>query len=131
MFCYQRNFGLPTEVVTKEQFRALITAPETFRKVKEAREALARGDKNAYDSKKKSLPFVIFIATYDESESAKSKKMGRWRNQKYCRLNGLCVIDFDHIDSLTPSPSIPSEARPPRSLPERRGEYKDRAGDMG
>ena len=100
MFCYQRNFGLPTEVVTKEQFRALITAPETFRKVKEAREALARGDKNAYDSKKKSLPFVIFIATYDESESAKSKKMGRWRNQKYCRLNGLCVIDFDHLTPL-------------------------------
>ncbi len=100
MFCYQRNFGLPTEVVTKEQFRALITAPETFRKVKEAREALARGDKNAYDSKKKSLPFVIFIATYDESESAKAKKMGRWRNQKYCRLNGLCVIDFDHLTPL-------------------------------
>jgi Mn-dependent DtxR family transcriptional regulator len=100
MFCYQRSFGLPTEVVTKEQFRALITAPETFRKVKEAREALARGDKNAYDSKKKSLPFVIFIATYDESESAKSKKRGRWRNQKYCRLNGLCVIDFDHLTPL-------------------------------
>ena len=49
MFCYQRSFGLPTEVVTKEQFRALITAPETSRKVKEAREALARGDKNTYD----------------------------------------------------------------------------------
>ena len=45
MFCYQRSFGLPTEAVTKEQFRALITAPETFRKVKEAREALAKGDK--------------------------------------------------------------------------------------
>ena len=50
------------------------------------------------DYLKKSLPFVIFIATYDESESAKSKKMGRWRNQKYCRLNGLCVIDFDHVE---------------------------------
>ena len=49
-----------------EQFRALITAPETYRKVKEAREVLARGDKNAYDNKKKGLPFVIFIATYEE-----------------------------------------------------------------
>ena len=106
MFCYQRSFGLPTEVVTKEQFRALITAPETFRKVKEAREALARGDKNTYDNKKKGLPFVIFIATYDESDKTfenkqtgeKTFKQGRWRNQKYCRLNGLCVIDFDHIE---------------------------------
>ena len=50
------------------------------------------------DYLKRSLPFVIFIATYDESKSAKSKKMGRWRNQKYCRLNGLCVIDFDHVE---------------------------------
>jgi len=106
MFCYQRSFGLPTEVVTKEQFRALITAPETFRKVKEAREALARGDKNAYDNKKKGLPFVVFIATYDVSDKMfenkqtgeKTFKQGRWRNQKYCRLNGLCVIDFDHIE---------------------------------
>ena len=106
MFSYQRNFGLPTEVISKEQFRALITAPETSRKVKEAREALARGDKNAYDNKKKSLPFVIFIATYDESNKTfenkqtgeKTIKTGRWRNQKYCRLNGLCVIDFDHVE---------------------------------
>ena len=106
MFCYQRSFGLPTEVITKEQFRALITAPETFRKVKEAREALARGDKNAYDNKKKGLPFVVFIATYDVSDKMfenkqtgeKTIKQGRWRNQKYCRLNGLCVIDFDHVE---------------------------------
>ena len=106
MFCYQRSFGLPTEVVTLEQFRALITAPETIRKVKEAREALASGDKNAYDNKKKALPFVIFIATYDEWEKEFEKKKtgektirkGRWRSQQHCRLNGLCVIDFDHIE---------------------------------
>ena len=106
MFCYQRSFGLPTEVVTMEQFRALITAPRTLTLVKEAREALARGDKNAYDNKKKGLPFVVFIATYDESiknfenrqTGEKTAKTGQWRNQKYCRLNGLCVIDFDHVD---------------------------------
>ena len=106
MFCYQRSFGLPTEIVTAEAFRALITAPQTFKLVKEAREALANGDKKTCDAKKKSLPFVIFIATYDESEKdfenkktgEKTTKKGLWRNQKYCRLNGLCVIDFDHIE---------------------------------
>ena len=105
MFCYQRSFGSPTEVVNLEQFRALIKAPETFKKVEEAREALENGDKNAYDSKKKSLPFVIFVATYDESDKTfenkqtgeKTTRRGKWRNQKYCRLNGLCVIDFDHV----------------------------------
>ena len=106
MFCYQRSFSLPTEVVSIQQFRAFVGAPRTFEKVKEAREALAKGDKKTYDAKKKSLPFVIFIATYDESEKEfedkqtgeKTKKLGCWRNQKYCRLNGLCVIDFDHVE---------------------------------
>ncbi len=49
------------------------------------------------DNLKKSLPFVIFIATYIESASA-SGKLGCWRKQAACRLNGLCVIDFDHIE---------------------------------
>ena len=106
MFCYQRSFGLPTEVATLEQFRALITAPETVRKVKEAREALARGDKNAYDRKKKGLPLAIFIGTFEESvkvmkdkNSGEEKSVsGCWRLQKHCRLNGLCVIDFDHVE---------------------------------
>ena len=47
---------------------------------------------------KESLPFVIFIATYDETEAEKSKRRGAWRKQAACRLNGLCVIDFDHIE---------------------------------
>ena len=66
MFCFQRNFGLPTEVVTLEQFEALLSAPQTANLVKEAREALKKGDKATYDRKKKQLPFVIFIATYEE-----------------------------------------------------------------
>ena len=106
MFCYQRSFGLPTEVVTLEQFRALITAPETIRKVKEAREALARGDKKTYDAKKKGLPLAIFIGTFEESVKVMKDKntgeekavTGCWRLQKHCRLNGLCVIDFDHVE---------------------------------
>ena len=97
MFCYQRSFGLPTEIVTTELFRALTTAPRTVTLVKEARMALAQGDKATYDKKKKALPFVVFIATYGESVSAKGKK-GCWRKQAACRLNGLCVIDFDHVD---------------------------------
>ena len=50
------------------------------------------------DSLKKSLPFVIFIATYDETPSTNGQKMGAWRKQAACKLNGLCVIDYDHIE---------------------------------
>ena len=106
MFCFQRNFGLPTEVVTLEQFRALITAPETIRKVREAREALARGDKKTYDAKKKSLPLMIFIGTFEEWDKElenkqtgeKTTKRGAWRNQKHVNLNGLVVADYDHLE---------------------------------
>ena len=59
------------------------------------------------DNLKKSLSFVIFIATYIETASA-SGKLGCWRKQAACRLNGLCVIDFDHVDEgvqTTPGPS--------------------------
>ena len=84
-----------------------------MRKVKEAREALARGDKKTYDAKKKGLPLAIFIGTFEESvKEIENKKTGEkksvagcWRLQKHCRLNGLCVIDFDHIGSLSPDPS--------------------------
>jgi len=106
MFCFQRNFGLPTEVVTLEQFEALLSAPQTANLVKEAREALEKGDKATYDKKKKQLPFVIFIATYEEWDKEfenkktheKTTKRGCWRSQEHCRLNGLCVIDYDHIE---------------------------------
>ena len=126
MFCYQRSFGLPTEVVTAEKFRALITAPRTFQLVREAREALAKGDKKTYDAKKKALPFVIFIATYDENEKTfenkqtgeKTTKMGTWRNQKYCHLNGLCVIDFDHVDEVNDNDNLNHNHNDNRSLQE-------------
>ena len=106
MFCYQRGFNSPTRVISAEQFWALVKAPETARKVKEAREALAKGDKATYDRKKKGLPLMIFIGTFDESEKTfEDKKTGEkrtvtgcWRNQANVRLNGLVVADYDHLE---------------------------------
>ena len=149
MFCYQREFRLPTEIVTQQLLHQLVESPQTrwltqehrrwrntipsiladenlqeewakddefqkfcieeparLRKQKdgkkkaEAFEALPLTKKmQTYcDSLKKSLPFVIFIATYAETPSTKGQKMGAWRKQAACRLNGLCVIDFDHIE---------------------------------
>ena len=106
MFCYQRGFNNPTRVISAEQFWALVKAPETARKVKEAREALAKGDKATYDRKKKGLPLMIFVGTFEESERIfKDKKTGEkravlefWRNQAHVRLNGLVVADYDHLE---------------------------------
>ena len=110
MFCYQQRFDLPTRVVSKEQFWALVRAPYTAQTVKEARAALARGNKALYDKKKKKLPLMIFIGTFDESVKQKDGKdfNDRWRNQEHVRLNGLVVADYDHVveaDQTAPGPS--------------------------
>ena len=106
MFCFQRRFNSPTELITPELFWALAKAPETARKVSEGRAALKKGDKATYDKKKKSLPLMIFIATYDESEKEiENKKTGEtttvkgmWRSQQHVNLNGLVVVDYDHLE---------------------------------
>ena len=105
MFCFQSGFNDPTRVVSKEQFWALVRASETERKVREGREALAKGDKATYDRRKKGLPLMIFIGTFDESERTienkrtgeKRKVKGPWRNQEHVNLNGLVVADYDHL----------------------------------
>ena len=89
-----------------EQFWALVRAPHTAKLVAEARAALAKDDKATYDKKKKQLPLVIFVGTFDESEKEvenkktgeKRKMKGRWRNQANVNLNGLVVADYDHLD---------------------------------
>ena len=76
------------------------------------------------DNLKKSLPFVIFIATYIETASA-SGKLGCWRKQAACRLNGLCVIDFDHVDEGVQT--TPPDGTPPNLGGERLREIWDEA----
>ena len=105
MFCFQSGFNDPTRVVSKEQFWALVRASETVHKVREGREALSKGDKATYDRRKKGLPLMIFIGTFDESERTienkrtgeKRKVKGHWRNQEHVNLNGLVVADYDHL----------------------------------
>ena len=50
-------------------------------------------------SLKSRLPFVIFIATYPERSVKEGSPAKMWRNQKFAQLNGLVVIDYDHIGS--------------------------------
>ena len=106
MFCNQSRFHLPTRVINSEQFWALVKAPRTAQLVSEARAALANGDKALYDRKKKLLPLMVFIGTFEESEKeVENKKTGEkrtvkgcWRVQSHVCLNGLVVADYDHLD---------------------------------
>ena len=106
MFCNQSRFDLPTKVITSEQFWALVRAPRTAQLVSEARAALANDDKVLYDRKKKQLPLMVFIGTFEASEKEVENKRtgekrtvkGCWRIQSHVCLNGLVVADYDHLD---------------------------------
>ena len=97
MFCYQQSFFTPTKEVTREQFWALVGAPFTKECIDAVRAAKARGDDAEAARLKKRLPAFIFQATFDVTRS-KSGLEGRWRKQAATRLNGLCVLDVDHVD---------------------------------
>ena len=91
MFCYQRSFGLPTEIVTAERFWALVRAPHTSE--------LIDGYRTTGDAAlKRKLPAFIFQATFEETTS-KSGKTGAWRKQSSTRLTGLVVMDVDHVEN--------------------------------
>jgi len=119
-FCIQFNFGKPTQEMTEEFFYKVIRSRH-WKKVigdvragKEmAREAAGNGDeklasafRKEADEAKKSLPGFIFQSTFLETESKGSKAKGAWRKQRATNLNGLCMIDVDHLgETITSSPS--------------------------
>ena len=48
------------------------------------------------DGLKRGLPLVIFIANYEVMPN-KKEVLGRWRQKAGVCLNGLCVMDLDHV----------------------------------
>ena len=91
MLCYQENFFSPTKPVDEAQFAALVGAGKWKDTIDKFRET---GDQ----SLKRKLPAFIFQATFDETTSKTGKK-GRWRKQSAARLNGLVVMDIDHVEN--------------------------------
>ena len=51
------------------------------------------------NSLKRRLPYVIFVATYPKRSVKEGAEPKMWRNQKFAQLNGLCVMDIDHVDA--------------------------------
>ena len=90
MFSVQRSLFLPTEPCTEQLFWELVRDPKVKQREKEYR---ATGDAK----KKRAQPAFIFQANFEETLS-KSGKQGKWRKQEASLLNGLCMLDIDHVD---------------------------------
>ena len=106
----QKKLSAMTEqIATAEQLEGVFNNPETYRKVCQIREARKRGDLKTANSIKNSLEGLIFVAD-DFAESEKTvkvvedgvekevKQRGKWRLQKSAHLNGLAVLDVDHLE---------------------------------
>ena len=98
MFCLQYNLPLPTKVCTKEDFYKVVSSERVINKIAEFRKLKSEGKNNEADAKKRSLPIFIYQATFDETESKNGKK-ACWRKQQAAHLNGLVMLDIDHIDN--------------------------------
>ena len=110
MFDYSYNFTLPCQECTAEEFEKLVTSDKVRRAIAKARECEAamrqlgddademRKQLEAEKAKaKRTLPCIMFQATFDAGEDGSNQK--RWRNNKNARLNGLFIVDIDHVDN--------------------------------
>ena len=106
----QKNLLAQTEqIATAEQLEAVFNNPETFRKVNEVRELLGKNNKKEADKVKHTLEGLIFVAddfaecekpvkTFENGKEKEVVKKGKWRLQKSAHLNGLAVLDVDHLE---------------------------------
>ena len=96
MLSYQPTMFEPTRQLTAEEFSRLIISDRVVDTIKTVRQLLPT-DPKAAAAKKRTLPGICWQATFDETVSAKGNR-GCWRKQAAARLNGLYMLDVDHVE---------------------------------
>ena len=103
MFAFQQNKSAECQSCPVEVFKRLTQAQATAKTIDEHRRLKACGKLKEAREKKDSLPGCLYQAKevlISKGESKFNKdKMGRWRLQSQCILNGLVMCDFDHVGS--------------------------------
>ena len=105
----QKNLKSPVEqIASAEALEQVFNDPETYRKVCLIRQHRFAGEMDKAQQVKLSLPGLIFVAddfdvtekevtVYENGEEKKVMQKGKWRLQKSAHLNGLAVLDADHL----------------------------------
>jgi len=97
MISYQENFFTPTRIVDAKMWYEITTSSVNIERIKRIREYRSQGKNKEADAEKRRLPALCYQATFDETLSKKGLK-GAWRKQSAARLNGLFMLDLDHME---------------------------------
>ena len=99
MFCYQRKYNQQVQVIeNSQQLMDILQDQQLATQILNARACLEMGNEEAYQAAKRGLPLFIFSAARVEKSINKNGVEGYWRNQESTYLNGLAVLDIDHIE---------------------------------
>ena len=128
MFCYQSNFASQCQIMDSDTFARFLVSDDVVQRIRAYRSRRAdleslksqidalRNSANATSTEVKAeirklsaqaseisklktgLPTLMYQATFNESYSKKGN-LGRWRNQRAAVLNGLFMLDVDHVDN--------------------------------
>ncbi len=106
----QKNLSAQVEIINSaEQLESVFDSKGVFQKIQKIRQYREAGDMKSATRVKHSLPGIVFVAD-DFAESEKEVKVtengqkvkkavkGKWRLQKSAHLNGLAVLDADHLE---------------------------------
>ena len=113
MFDYQKAFGSPCITVTEEIFYNIISSSVVAEAITTCRHYQRRIDElpnlkseeqfakakeweRLKQNAKKRLPGIMFQATFLPT-TAKSGRYGKWRKNAAAVLNGLFILDIDHL----------------------------------
>ena len=107
MFVYQSRKSAECTEMTSELFARLIIDPGISHLIDSIRRLRAEGKDKGADLQKRQLPLLCFCAkgfdptpaASDSMDGARKKgQAGCWRVQQAVRLNGLYMLDVDHME---------------------------------
>lgn len=99
MFCYQRKYNQQVQVIeNSQQLMNILQDQQLAAQILSARACLDMGNEQAYQATKRGLPLFLFSAARVEKTKSKADVEGYWRKQEATYLNGLAVLDIDHIE---------------------------------
>ena len=108
MITYQRKTSDECVELTSEAFAQLVVSDEVVSAIKRIRTLRAQGKDKGADLTKRALPLICYqTSRFDPTEARsdsrdgrrKKGQRGRWRVQEAARLNGLFMLDVDHVDN--------------------------------